>query len=968
MEEEAQLHHLPRHEKKRLVKGWHASQGPSDPSSTVPINGCEVTEGFTHGGSMRSLFATPPGALAYDSQRMNSWRSTTDLFSGTPHNQSDEEKIPKTVGQVRHAYRTRARKQEAREASNAIQKREKFLEMRRGPRWRDQLSKAKKTTKESEAPEAGQGIINVEESAIDDAADAPQDESGGELQLLNLPVDEVVTNTHPSHAANPLHPEPRVLHPRPDRRARQPPASPQHDALSPPLTPSHPSHLTSKCSHLHLEVALTSHYKSTSQQPLPNCTPSIPLYHLHKSPPAFNICTNSYTVILPLTSARMSAVPGPRMAGSCRLLGVALVVDDISKGCNLAFRYPAPSGESASSFHTLPAPLLAKLFRPKNALCNASFELVVDDLRFVSHPVLVSRRLPAAAPSDGSAAASGAPPTVIEQPGAAGSTGATGNETTMFNIIFALEDRPVQVSKGPEAFDGTFDTQLLPLQQADEEELLARRRSSAQAYHTVAAQLSNGLLHEELRVGFVSKEVRELLQLRDELAQSERNAGNNGTGIPGVTSGNSVSAAVAAGATSGGSLTSSTGGAGAATSGSSLHHHHHHRKDTESGSSTVEVDPQTLIDVSLGKSVLANDLKRVFHGLEESGAAHVVLNGWVKLSLTLTDAVTVRMASLRPYHTLLLLADKDDIMNKLPADHARQLRELVEAVNPLKSFQDLALETGVPIHQVFRLAAHLVYWGFGRIVDAITLYNIYQVNSKADLHITSLLAQEFRRKFAPYELGEVLSTFSGSRRIGEYMKTLSTTKKTEYIHMLIWLLQQRFIVQLHRYIYFMIPSDGDFAAEPNGVGNSVGSSSPALMASGFRRQRGNSSVTNTSAHGSVPIAQTPPMNPAAMALPSPPTAPLADDNPAADGRGGNNVPMAQVMSVASQLLFTDQERAYLAKIAKPNPLFTLFKRLCVYFHGEHHFEEIMWRENLSRGELRTVLSTYQDIIVCCLHE
>ncbi|ETL34251.1 hypothetical protein L916_13479 [Phytophthora nicotianae] len=666
----------------------------------------------------------------------------------------------------------------------------------------------------------------------------------------------------------------------------------------------------------------------------------------------------------------MDLSPGGHLAGSCRLLGVALVVDDISKGCNLAFRYPAPPSENGSSFHTLPAPLLAKLFRPKNALCNASFELVVDDLRFVSHPVLVSRRLPATAPADGpsggstttngSTSATGASSTVVEQ-SSNSSTGATGNETTMFNIIFALEDRPPQVSRPADAMDGTIDTHLLPLQQADEEELLARRRSSAQAFHTVAAQLANGLLHEELRVGFVSKEVRELLQLRDELAQSERNAGSNNNGIPGVTSGNSVSAAVAAGATSGSSLTSNTGG-NTATSGSSLMHHHHHRKDGENGSSTVEVDPQTLIDVSLGKSVLANDLKRVFHGLEESGAAHVVLNGWVKLSLTLTDAVTVKMASLRPYHTLLLLADKEDILSKLPVDHARQLRDLVEAVNPLKSFQDIALETGVPIHQVFRLAAHLVYWGFGRIVDAITLYNIYQVNAKADLHVTSPLALEFRRKFAPYELGEVLSTFSGSRRIGEYMKTLSTAKKTEYIHMLIWLLQQRFIVQLHRYIYFMIPSDGDYAAELGNGASSVGSSSPALLASSFRRRRVNSSATNTSAPGSLPIAQTPPMNPAAMA-PSPVPAPL-DENPAADSR----VPMAQVMSVASQLLFTDQERAYLAKIAKPNPVFTLFKRLCVYFHGEHHIEEIMWRENLSRGELRTVMSTYQDIIVCCLHE
>ncbi|KAE9099619.1 hypothetical protein PF002_g9430 [Phytophthora fragariae] len=842
MEEETQLHHLPRYEKKRLVKGWHATQVPSDSPTSVP----------------RTLFATPPVALEYESPRTETWRSNSDLSSVTLTKsiQQLEDKLPKTVGQVKFAYRTRAREQEARDASKAIRQREKFLEVR--------------TDKEG-------------------AATSPQDDES-ELQLVNLLVDQVVT------------------------------CAEYRDEILRQIRHS----LVNGC-----DVLLQSDCAGSKE------------------------------------THRMSATSGVRMAGGSRLLGVALVVDDISKGCNLAFRYPAPPSENASSFHTLPAPLLAKLFRPKNALCNASFELVVDDLRFVSHPVLVSRRLPAAAPADEPTSAPRAQSTVTEQIASNGATTSTGTETTMFNIIFALEDRPAQISRSTD----TIDTQLLPLQQANEEELLARRRSTAQAFHTVAAQLANGLLHEELRVGFVSKEVRELLQLRDELAQSERNAGSNSTGISGVTSGNSVSAAVAAGATSGSSLTSNAGGGGAATSGSSLMHHHHHRKDGENGSSTVEVDPQTLIDVSLGKSVLTNDLKRVFHGLEESGAAHVVLNGWVKLSLTLTDAVTVRMASLRPYHTLLLLTGKDDILNKLPADHARQLRDLVEAVNPLKSFQDLVLEAGVPIHQVFRLAAHLVYWGFGRIVDAITLYNIYQVNSKADLHITSPLAQEFRRKFAPYELGEVLSTFSGSRRIGEYMKTLSTTKKTEYIHILIWLLQQRFIVQLHRYIYFMIPSDGDYAAElGNGVGNSVGSSSPALMVSSFRRQRVNSSATNTSAPGSVPIAQTPPMNPAAMALPSPPTAPLSDDNPAADGRGVNNVPMAQVVSVASQLLFTDQERAYLAKIAKPNPVFTLFKRLCVYFHGEHHIEEIMWRENLSRGELRTVMSTYQDIIVCCLHE
>ncbi|TDH72058.1 hypothetical protein CCR75_000764 [Bremia lactucae] len=626
----------------------------------------------------------------------------------------------------------------------------------------------------------------------------------------------------------------------------------------------------------------------------------------------------------------------------CRLLGVALVVDDINKGCNLAFRYPAPSSEKASSFQTLPAPLLAKLFRPKNALCNASFELVVDELRFVSHPVLVSPRLPSVAPSTDLVSSLVTPSTVVEQ-SIAGSQSSTGNETTMFNIIFALDDRPLKRSQAtthtPQIFSSDGETQ-------------ARQRRTAKAYSTVAAQLAHGLLHEELRVGFVSKEVRELLQVRDELAQSERHARSKGTGgtVPNAT-GPSSSAPNLASCSSNTSTnnTNST----ATSNGSTGLHHPRHRKDNDKGLSTVEVDPQTLIDVSLGKSVLANELKRVFHGLDESGAAHIVLNGWIKLSLTLTDAVTIQMATLRPYHTLLLLVEKGEILQKLPVDHARQLEIVVKTVNPLKSFQDIALESSVPIHQVFRLAAHLVYWGFGRIVDAITLYNVYQVTANANVHVGSPLAVEFRRTFEPYELSEVLSTFSGSRRIGEYMKTLSTAKKTEYIHMLLWLLQHRFIVQLHRYVYFMIPSDGEDVTDRS---HSAESSSSAMMASNLQREM----VEN-----SAKIEALLPLDPAAKVAP---TLVATAEERKVDKGGNSDVPLAQVMSVASQVLFSEQERAYLAKIAKPNPVFTLFKRLCIYFHGEHHIEEIMWRENLSRGELRTVMSTYQDIIVSCLRE
>ncbi|TYZ69255.1 hypothetical protein PybrP1_000763 [[Pythium] brassicae (nom. inval.)] len=152
------------------------------------------------------------------------------------------------------------------------------------------------------------------------------------------------------------------------------------------------------------------------------------------------------------------------------LLGVALVVDDISKGCNLAFRYPAPAGASSSaehaaaSFHKLSPALFAKLFRPKNALCNQSFELVIDDLRFVSHPVLVTgggggasrppigisgcHQPPQAAAGASASSAAAASMTTAMAAGAASAASFSGasastaapNETTMFSVVFALEE------------------------------------------------------------------------------------------------------------------------------------------------------------------------------------------------------------------------------------------------------------------------------------------------------------------------------------------------------------------------------------------------------------------------------------------------------------------------------------------------------------------------------------------------
>ena len=132
------------------------------------------------------------------------------------------------------------------------------------------------------------------------------------------------------------------------------------------------------------------------------------------------------------------------------LLGVALVVEDGTKGPKSAFRYPGPRACSAlstsrlhsidehlgdqldvsysfdggtdrgsgsgsvtsvetTSFWKFEATMFARLFRPSAALCGKIFELTIDDFHFISNPVQTE-----------------------------------GGNITLFNLVFILESQDTQ--------------------------------------------------------------------------------------------------------------------------------------------------------------------------------------------------------------------------------------------------------------------------------------------------------------------------------------------------------------------------------------------------------------------------------------------------------------------------------------------------------------------------------------------
>ena len=212
-------------------------------------------------------------------------------------------------------------------------------------------------------------------------------------------------------------------------------------------------------------------------------------------------------------------------AESCCLLpmiAVALVVDDVNKGNKLVLRYPPPpppSAQSSSStgasvagaaqnpflrivestgggvgdlgseagtprsrFYEMPPAFFARMFRPKNTLCGAIFELSIEDLHFVSHPV---------------------------QP----SLGPRGRQSDIgaFNVVFVLE-KPSDLSQGSGGH-GAYGGD--PYDSASSYGHGGPGRFDM--YKSAAAQLAKALCHEEQLSGYVHKEVQLMLNTIDEL-------------------------------------------------------------------------------------------------------------------------------------------------------------------------------------------------------------------------------------------------------------------------------------------------------------------------------------------------------------------------------------------------------------------------------------------------------------------
>lgn len=58
---------------------------------------------------------------------------------------------------------------------------------------------------------------------------------------------------------------------------------------------------------------------------------------------------------------------------------------------------------------------------------------------------------------------------------------------------------------------------------------------------------------------------------------------------------------------------------------------------------------------------------------------------------------------------------------------------------------------------------------------------------------------------------------------------------------------------------------------------------------------------------------------------------------------------------------------YLRRRQLDHDEFERMLRIFGYFDGEHHIEDIMWREGISRSELETILANYADVLTTVMY-
>ncbi|XP_069944374.1 GATOR1 complex protein NPRL3-like isoform X2 [Cherax quadricarinatus] len=523
--------------------------------------------------------------------------------------------------------------------------------------------------------------------------------------------------------------------------------------------------------------------------------------------------------------------------------------------------------------------IMSNLFAVKSELCDSKFELKVNDVRFVGHPVRLDPSTTHSRPQDKRKSS-----TII-----------------LFNIVFALK--------------ATLNHDVV------------------NCYHDLSMRLGLALRHEEYRCQFLSSEAKIMLAAHDEASQ-----------LP------------------------------------------------EDG----QVSPFQLI---LDRSLLARHLR-----LCGSGIVQLRLNKWIEVSFCLPQKVHHSLATgrpvdcegllrglktLKPYHTLLLLVERSELLHTLSPDASQALWRLLHVEEShLTPFFTLAADADLTLTQVLMLVGHLVYWGKATIIYPVCSTNMYALSPNAPTILNSQLSESFSQQFPGSSLLGVMAEFSLPTSLSDKCHPITSPhQQQEQVQQVLWLLKHGLLQQLHTYVYLSPPMSYDCdgvraGGRELGAGQtgSHGTSSPA-----------STSIPTPTVHEPPPLSnETSYLAPhpqsnhhpditrdalhhAVVQLSQPASesdlgSVCSDERSPSPGINIGTTPEDSVHHCLDAVLSPAEKEMVMKVEAARNPEdLKLFSKLCVYFRGHHHLEEMMYRVNLRRSTLLQLIDKFRQVLITCQH-
>ncbi|KAG7158618.1 GATOR complex protein NPRL3-like [Homarus americanus] len=504
--------------------------------------------------------------------------------------------------------------------------------------------------------------------------------------------------------------------------------------------------------------------------------------------------------------------------------------------------------------------VMSNLFAVKSELCDSKFELKVNDVRFVGHPVRLNPSTTHARPQDKRKAS-----TII-----------------LFNIVFALK--------------ATLNHDVV------------------NCYHDLSMRLGLALRHEEYRCQFLSSEAKIMLAAHDETSTSPEDG---------------------------------------------------------------QVSPFQLI---LDRSLLARHLRQAYEELCGSGIVQLRLNKWIEC-----EGLLRGLQTLKPYHTLLLLVERSELLHSLSPDASQALWRLLHVEEShLTPFFTLAADADLTLTQ---LVGHLVYWGKATIIYPVCSTNVYVLSPNAPTIINSHLAESFGEQFPGSSLHAVMADFSLPTSLSDKCHPITSPhQQQEQVQQVLWLLKHGLLQQLHTYIYLAPPMSYDFEGvrtggrEFGGAGQlgSQGTSSPASTSIPTPTvheppplSHENSLLTPHSQSNHHPDITHDALHHAAVQLSQPASesdlgSVCSDERSPSPGVNIGATPEDSVHRCLDAALSPAEKEMVMKVEAARNPEdLKLFAKLCVYFRGHHHLEEMMYRVNLRRSHLLQLIDKFRQVLITC---